>query len=348
MSFSQQVLDWFDRHGRKDLPWQKDISAFRVWISEIMLQQTQVTTVIPYFERFMQRFPDVNALANAPIDEVLHHWTGLGYYARARNLHKTAKTICDQHNGLFPTQFDAVLALSGIGRSTAGAILSIAEKQPHAILDGNVKRVLARYFAVDGWPGNNSVANKLWQYAESVLPNSRNNDYTQAIMDLGATLCSRTRPRCDDCPLQSGCIAFAQGKQIAYPGKKPKKTIPTRAVTMLIPFYRGSVLMSQRPMSGIWGGLWAFEEIPSDNHKDIQDWSVVHFNHLSELQCLEPFRHTFSHFHLDIKPVLLFLPKITQHKVAENSAQWFDLNQPITVGISAPTKLIIEAIKNSF
>lgn len=346
MSFSQQVLTWFDSHGRKNLPWQKGITAYRVWISEIMLQQTQVTTVIPYFERFMQRFPDVIALANAPVDDVLHHWTGLGYYARARNLHNAAKAICEQHKGIFPTQFDDVLALSGIGRSTAGAILSIAEKQPLAILDGNVKRVLARYFAVEGWPGNNSVANQLWEFAESVLPESRNNDYTQAMMDLGATLCTRSKPRCDDCPLQPGCIAFAQGNQAEYPGKKPKKIKPVRAVTMLIPFYRGSVMMSQRPMSGIWGGLWAFEEIAGEAEQDIQTWSKAHFESKPEIEYLDSFRHTFSHFHLDIAPALLFLPEIAQHSVQETNAQWFDVNQPVSVGISAPTKLILEAIKN--
>lgn len=346
MSFSQQVLTWFDSHGRKDLPWQKNISAYSVWISEIMLQQTQVATVIPYFERFMLRFPDVSALAKAPIDDVLHHWTGLGYYARARNLHKAAIAICSEHNGVFPSDFDTVLALSGIGRSTAGAILSIAEKQPFAILDGNVKRVLARYFAVEGWPGNNAVANQLWEFAESVLPESRNNDYTQAMMDLGATLCTRSKPHCDECPLQHGCIAYAQGNQTLYPGKKPKKTIPVRSVTMLIPFYRGSVMMSQRPMTGIWGGLWAFEEISNSSEAEINSWASTRFKSKPELEMLETFRHTFSHFHLDITPALLFLPEIAQHSVQENNAQWFDVNEPVTVGISAPTKLILESIKH--
>ena len=346
MQFSQQVLAWFDQHGRKNLPWQKDISAYRVWISEIMLQQTQVTTVIPYFERFMLRFPTVMALAEAPIDDVLHLWTGLGYYARARNLHKAAMTIAQDYQGRFPTQFDQVLELPGIGRSTAGAILSIAEKQPLAILDGNVKRVLARYFAVEGWPGTNTVANQLWEYAESVLPQERNHHYTQAMMDLGATVCTRSKPRCDECPLQNQCIAYAQGNQVAYPGKKPKKVLPVRQVTMLIPFYRGSVMMRQRPMTGIWGGLWAFEEIESSDQASIKDWANKQFSHSPQLDFLEPFRHTFSHFHLDITPALLFLAELTQDRVQESNAQWFDLNTPLSVGVSAPTKLILEAIQS--
>ena len=346
MSFSQPVLSWFDKHGRKDLPWQKNISAYRVWISEIMLQQTQVTTVIPYFEGFMQRFPDVVSLAEAPVDDVLHLWTGLGYYARARNLHKAAGVIANQHQGIFPTEFEEVLALPGIGRSTAGAILSIAEQQQWAILDGNVKRVLARCFAVEGWPGNNTVANQLWAHAESVLPKSRNNDYTQAMMDLGATVCTRSKPRCDDCPLQSQCIAYVQGNQTDYPGKKPKKVLPVRSVTMLIPFYRGSVMMRQRPMTGIWGGLWAFEELDNKDSDTITDWSKKQLNHEATVEFLEPFRHTFSHFHLDITPTLLFLPKITQHRVHESGAQWFDISKPLSVGISAPTKLILESIQN--
>ncbi|MBT0586899.1 A/G-specific adenine glycosylase [Alteromonas oceanisediminis] len=344
MTFAQRVLQWFDRHGRKDLPWQQDITPYRVWVSEIMLQQTQVTTVIPYFLRFMQSFPTVQALANADNDAVLQHWTGLGYYARARNLHKAAQLICEQHQGRFPTQFEDVVALPGIGRSTAGAILAIAERQRYPILDGNVKRVLARYFAVEGWPGVSAVSDTLWRYADDVMENERPHHYTQAMMDLGATVCTRSKPRCESCPLVEGCLAYAQGQQSAYPGKKPKKETPVRSVTLAIPFYRGSVLMLKRPPTGIWGGLWSFAELQSD--ETIRAWAASNGFTDIKTQPLEPFRHTFSHFHLDIQPVLLFLSEIVQHKIQEDGARWFDVSKPLSVGVSAPTEKIISTVKS--
>ena len=345
MSFSQQIFAWFDQYGRKDLPWQQDVNAYRVWISEIMLQQTQVTTVIPYFERFMQRFPTVIELAEAPIDDVLHLWTGLGYYARARNLHKAAQVITGEYDGVFPTDIEQVIALPGIGRSTAGAVLSIAEKQAHPILDGNVKRVLARYFAVDGWPGNQKIANRLWEYADSVLPQERNNHYTQAMMDLGATLCKRNKPACERCPIQTGCLAFAQGRQTELPGKKPKKELPVKSTLMLVPFVRGSVLLKQRPATGIWGGLWGFYEFPDAEALHEHVSSLYKTNTEESKRELESFRHTFSHFHLDITPVLLQLPELPQHSVTESATQWFDLQQPVNVGLAAPTKRILDSLK---
>lgn len=345
MSFSERVLSWFDQHGRKHLPWQQEISPYRVWISEIMLQQTQVSTVIPYFERFMQSFPTVNALADAPIDDVLHHWTGLGYYARARNLHKAAMQIQHDHGGVFPTDFDAVLGLPGIGRSTAGAILSIADQQRFAILDGNVKRVLARYFAIEGWPGKPAVTNQLWDLAESVLPDSRYHHYTQAMMDLGATLCTRTKPRCDQCPVVSDCLAYAQGRQTEFPGKKPKKELPTKHTTMLIPFLRGSVLMQQRPMSGIWGGLWGFWEFSGRTELDAYIEQNLLVAGPQNSTNLVGFKHTFSHFHLQIEPVVVHLSE-PPSKVEESSqSQWFDVQAPINVGLSAPTKKILTTIR---
>ncbi|WP_205663324.1 A/G-specific adenine glycosylase [Alteromonas facilis] len=345
MTFSEKVLTWFDIHGRKHLPWQQSISAYRVWVSEIMLQQTQVATVIPYFERFMQRFPSVTDLAKAPIDEVLHLWTGLGYYARARNLHKAANVILEQFEGKFPTSFDDVVSLPGIGRSTAGAILSIAERQPHAILDGNVKRVLARYFAVDGWPGAPAVANQLWAYAEEVLPQARNHHYTQAMMDLGATLCTRSNPKCESCPLQQGCLAYVQGRQQELPGKKPKKALPEKSVVLAIPFLHGSVLMHQRPPSGIWGGLWGFEEFT-----DIDSLSASMKKRFGDpldvmQQTLASFRHTFSHFHLDIHPVLVNVGRQVSYQVNDQPTLWFDIQDPPNVGVSAPTERIVKAIK---
>nr|WP_136251009.1 A/G-specific adenine glycosylase [Ningiella ruwaisensis] len=331
-SFSDEVLRWFDKNGRKDLPWQQNKSPYSVWVSEIMLQQTQVKTVIPYYERFMARFPHVNDLADAPQDEVLHLWTGLGYYARARNLHKAAQQVRDKHGGIFPDDFDLVLALPGIGRSTAAAILSLAENKPYVILDGNVKRVLSRYFAVEGWPGNKKVEDKMWSMAESLAPVERNSgnslprhgDYTQAMMDLGATLCTRTKPKCEQCPVSTHCLAFALGKQTEFPHKKPKKALPVKVVQMLIPFYKGSVYLQKRPASGIWGGLWGFIEL--DEQRTIETEASAFDVSEMTTQTLEPFRHTFSHYHLDIQPVLLQLHDKPRNRHSENESLWYHLN----------------------
>ncbi|MEW9797890.1 A/G-specific adenine glycosylase [Alteromonas sp. CYL-A6] len=341
-AFSDRVLTWFDRHGRKHLPWQQNVTPYKVWISEIMLQQTQVTTVIPYFERFMTSFPDVNALAAASQDDVLHHWTGLGYYARARNLHRAARHIAEHHVGRFPDTLDDVMALPGVGRSTAGAILSLACQQRHPILDGNVKRVLARHQAIEGWPGVKKVENTLWDIAEQYTPTERCNHYTQAMMDLGAMVCTRSKPACDQCPVQTDCIAYAQGNQAAYPGKKPKKALPVRNVTFLIPMYQRSVFMTQRPSEGLWGGLYGFVEVrPEDNEA-----TLTHHIAGASVQAttLPAFRHTFSHFHLDITPRLLTLEKPPQARITEAGAGWFSIDEPIEVGMAAPTKKIIQQL----
>ena len=254
---SQAILDWHSDHGRTDLPWQQSNDAYPIWVSEIMLQQTQVSTVLPYFERFMARFPSINSLAGAEMDEVLHLWTGLGYYARARNLHRAAVCIKDQHQGNFPTQFDEVLALPGIGRSTAGAILAFSQEQRHAILDGNVKRVLARFYAIDGWPGQKPVENRLWELAAHNTPTEQVARYTQAIMDFGATLCTRSKPDCDNCPLQADCLAYKSGRVAELPQAKPKTAKPTKHTYMLlIRDNDNAYLLEQKPPSGIWGGLW--------------------------------------------------------------------------------------------
>jgi len=264
--FSQQVLLWFEKHGRKDLPWQQDRDAYKIWVSEIMLQQTRVETVVPYYEKFMQRFPNVKKLAASDIDEVLHLWTGLGYYARARNLHKAAQQIVEQHSGKFPKEIEQVIALPGIGRSTAAAILALSFNQPHAILDGNVKRVLARYFAVQGWPGKREVEQQLWEHAEDLLPKIKFAQdiakYTQAMMDLGATLCTRSNPSCSTCPVQKSCQAYAQQRQDELPTPKPSKKIPQREVVVAIiqQYKDGSVWLEKRPPAGIWGGLYSFPE----------------------------------------------------------------------------------------
>ncbi|HNP37856.1 MAG TPA: A/G-specific adenine glycosylase, partial [Woeseiaceae bacterium] len=246
VEIAPRLLAWFDEHGRKDLPWQVD-DPYRVWVSEIMLQQTQVQTVIPYFTRFIARFGDVRALADAAIDEVLHHWSGLGYYARARNLHAAAKLIRDEFGGKFPASADELKALPGIGRSTAAAILALSFGERYAILDGNVKRVLARHSAVPGWPGKTAVAKTLWQLAEQNTPRDRVGAYTQAIMDLGATLCTRSKPRCSDCPLKSDCCALAEGAVASYPGSKPRKVKPLRETSMMLALAGDAVYLERRP-----------------------------------------------------------------------------------------------------
>ena len=259
--FASRLLNWFDTHGRKDLPWQNPATPYRVWLSEIMLQQTQVATVIPYFERFVQHFPNVVMLAAARQDDVLSLWSGLGYYARARNLHRAARQLIEQYAGDFPDTLELVQALPGIGRSTAGAILSLSRGAPHAILDGNVKRVLARYHAVDGWPGKAAVARRLWQLAEFALPGERAGAYNQAMMDLGATLCTRARPRCGACPVQAGCAAFATQSPERYPGRRDRQPLPVRETCMLVlRDSRQAVLLERRPESGRWGSLWSFPE----------------------------------------------------------------------------------------
>lgn len=340
--FSKSVLKWFDKNGRKHLPWQQNITPYRVWLSEIMLQQTQVATVIPYFERFTAQFPDVYSLAAAPIDQVLHLWTGLGYYARARNLHRCAQAVVEHHGGEFPATVESLSELTGIGRSTAGAIVSIAFQQRAAILDGNVKRVLARYSAIDGWPGNAETLSQLWEIAEQYTPAKRCNDYTQAMMDMGATVCTRTKPACERCPLQSGCIAYAQAEQSRYPGKKPKKEIPVKSVQLLmLRNPAGDILLQQRPPQGIWGGLWSFPELHSD--KNAEHYSIEHFGEVVAQEVWNSYRHTFSHYHLDITPVLLQLAKIPRG-ISSGGNHWYNLHQPEALGLAAPVKKLLEKL----
>lgn len=339
--FQQVILDWFQQSGRTDLPWQKSINPYRVWVSEIMLQQTQVATVIPYFERFMRSFPTVEKLAAAGLDDVLHQWTGLGYYARARNLHKTAQTICTEHNGQFPEEIEQLTELPGIGRSTAGAIRSIAFKKPAAILDGNVKRVLARFAAVQGWPGKSAIHNKLWQIAERYSPETYTAEYSQAMMDLGATLCTKVAPRCGDCPIASACLANAQGNQQAYPEKKPKKVMAVKnTVFLLIRNENGEILLQQNPTVGLWGGLWVFPQI--ENLNQLQG----HINKMElgiqKQTSLEKSRHTFSHFHLDYQPVMVHVQK-TGDRVADQPDQcWYNPKNPLSLGMPAPVKALID------
>ncbi|MCG6967032.1 MAG: A/G-specific adenine glycosylase [Chromatiaceae bacterium] len=342
--FAQRVLAWFDHNGRTHLPWQQQVTPYRVWVSEIMLQQTQVATVIPYFERFMQRFPGVSELASAPLDEVLHHWSGLGYYARARNLHRTARLVCDQYDGVFPDELEALRALPGIGRSTAGAILSLAMGQRQSILDGNVKRVLARYFAIPDWPGSSLVLKRLWQIADRLTPAVRVAHYNQAMMDLGATLCSRSRPDCAGCPLRGGCVAHAQGRPHDYPGKKPRRVLPQKAVRMLlIRDPEGAVLLERRPPAGVWGGLWCLPEIAVD--ADPLDWCRDRLHQqVAAGRRLPARRHTFSHFHLDIEPLEILLNNPDGAVLEGAGRLWYNPGRPDNVGLAAPVARLIEEV----
>lgn len=341
-TFAKAVLAWYDKHGRKHLPWQQDISPYRVWLSEIMLQQTQVTTVIPYFERFIARFPDVRSLAKAPVDDVLHLWTGLGYYARARNLHRCAQTVVNEHSGEFPDTVEALSELPGIGRSTAGAIVSIAFKKRAAILDGNVKRVLARHQAIAGWPGDTATLRLLWDVAERFTPPRRANHYTQAMMDMGATLCTRSRPACERCPVQFDCVAYGQGNVLDYPGKKRRKPLPEKSVQLvMVRNPAGDILLEQRPDAGIWGGLWSFPEVASE--ADAATWVQDTLGAVAAIEIWDSWRHTFSHYHLDITPVLVQLKK-TPAAVSEKKAVWFNPLEPQSLGLAAPVKKLLDKI----
>jgi len=340
----RRLLAWFDRHGRKDLPWQRSRDPYRVWVSEIMLQQTQVSTVIPYYERFLKRFPDVGALARARLDSVLHHWTGLGYYARARNLKKAAETIVREHAGRFPRDIEAVADLPGIGRSTAGAILAFAFGQRHPILDGNVKRVLARLHAIETPVGRRDTEQQLWQLAEQYTPRTRVADYTQAIMDLGATVCRPRRPDCTNCPLRVGCRAATAGRPEDYPVRTARKALPMRQTVMLmIRDRRGRVLLTQRPPSGLWGGLWGFPECdtPATAARFGRDHLGLEIEPATSWPTL---RHGFSHFTLDITPLPATL-KGTGTSLRETVAgAWIDPRRPDARGLAAPVKHLLQKL----
>jgi A/G-specific adenine glycosylase len=325
-SFAPELLAWFRQHGRHDLPWQHPRSAYRVWVAEVMLQQTQVVTVIPYFERFVTRFPDLASLAAAELDEVLALWSGLGYYSRARNLHRCAVMCVAAHSGQLPDTFEALSALPGIGRSTAGAMLAQAHGQAHPILDGNVRRVLARYHAIDQWPGAPAVQSRLWALATAHTPERQVCDYTQAIMDLGATVCTRSRPACGQCPLAGGCAARAQGLAGALPIARPRRVIPDRhRYWLLINDEAGRILLERRPPRGIWGGLWSFPE---------QDAAPVHMPGppLAEVQ------HSFTHFRLHARVVCATLDcSATQ----DRDTAWFGPAELHALALPAPVRRLL-------
>ena len=338
--FQKKILEWFDLNGRKNLPWQQDISPYKTWLSEIMLQQTQVTTVIPYFNRFIQQFPDVHALANASVDTVLQLWSGLGYYARARNLHKTAIIVSDQA-GLFPDDLDSLMELPGIGRSTAGAILSIAFNKSHPILDGNVRRVLARYCAISGWTGHSKVSNELWKISAHYTPDKRCDEYTQAMMDLGATLCTRSKPQCGECPISSDCLARIEDKVKYFPTPKPAKAIPVKQIVFLVlQNEKDQILLEKRPATGIWGGLWSFPEFTSLT--EIQFWCLEKNIAIQSVYQLEQQRHTFSHYHLDYTAVLVKTDNPINIVMEAKHSVWYKAVQIDSLGLATPIKRLLQ------
>ncbi len=338
--FARQLIQWQQQNGRHDLPWQNIRDPYAIWVSEIMLQQTQVTAVIPYYQRFMARFPTIASLAEAEQDAVLQHWSGLGYYSRARNLHRAAQMVVAQHGGKFPQLLEEVQQLPGIGRSTAAAILAFAHGQRQAILDGNVKRVLARYLGIAGWPGQGAIEKQLWQAAERLLPEQEVESYTQGLMDLGATVCTRTRPNCADCPLANACVACQSGLTAQLPTPKPRKAIPEKHVVMLLLLDGNEVLLEKRPPSGIWGGLWSLPEAAAGG--DVQHVALQQYGVATELLAPQPVLvHTFTHFRLHITPqplrVIQRRPQLQQPGVI-----WLDKREALGAALPAAIRTLLK------
>ncbi|MDP2788031.1 MAG: A/G-specific adenine glycosylase [Pseudomonadota bacterium] len=345
-SFAPRLIAWQKQHGRHALPWQGGIQAdaYPVWLSEIMLQQTQVETVIPYFQRFLASFPDLATLAAAHEDVVLGHWSGLGYYSRARNLHAAARRVVAEHGGQFPRDIDAILALPGIGRSTAAAIAAFAFNERRAILDGNVKRVLARVFGIEGWPGEKMVENRLWALAETLLPDADIRAYTQGLMDLGATVCTRGKPRCERCPYADDCIANIQCRQRELPAARPKKVMPEKSTAMLVLLNAGEVLLEKRPNSGIWGGLWSLPEFPEQDDPQAAasrlGYQAVRVDEMPGE--LPGFKHSFTHFRLYIQPWRLQVSR--SPTAAEPGRIWLSLDDLDGAALPTPVRRILEAL----
>jgi len=334
-SFAGRLLAWWRENGRHDLPWQIERSPYRVWISEIMLQQTQVRTVTPYFQRFMDRFPDLQALAESDLDDVLSQWTGLGYYARARNLHAAARRAMSDHGGELPARPEQLLDLPGIGRSTANAIIAQAWNHRAPILDGNVKRVLSRHAAIEGWPGRSAVEKMLWQEADLRTPQTHAAAYTQAIMDLGATLCTARAPGCQGCPVRADCLARQADRVADFPGRKPRKARPhRRSLFLILRNQADDVLLIQRPPSGIWGGLWCLPEAGPETA------------HLSEpgRETIPPIVHEFTHFRLTME--FLHLDAITPESVRDwPEGRWVRPGQGAPMGLPRPIQILLETLE---
>ena len=331
-------MQWQRRHGRRGLPWQASTDPYRVWLSEVMLQQTQVSAVIPYYERFLKKFPTVGALAAAAEDEVLQLWAGLGYYARGRNLHLAAKKVVLEYNGKFPDTAEKIAELPGVGRSTAAAIAAFSFGERAAILDGNVKRVLARHAGIAGFPGDKKVEAKLWTLADSLLPKKDIQTYTQALMDLGATVCTKSKPRCDACPVRRTCIALKKGLTAKLPAPRPKKAVPSKSTTWLVLRRQGQVFLERRPSPGIWGGLWSFPEV--DGKNIARDCRNLGYD-ISSMRDLNVIEHGFTHYRLTIRPVLCEVSQAASHVEAPGRL-WLDIGEAGSAATPAPVKKLLE------
>ena len=344
-SFARRVLDWYRRYGRHDLPWQGQ-DAYRVWLSEVMLQQTQVNTVIPYYHDFVKRFPGIKPLADADIDAVLQHWQGLGYYARARNLHRAAGIIQDRHEGRFPRNFDDVAALPGVGRSTAGAILSFAFGQRWPILDGNVKRVLARCFRVPGWYGQSDTMKQLWYLAESITPAERAPDFNQAMMDIGSMVCLKSNPKCEICPLKKLCSSNRHHSQAEYPQKKPARVRPHRTTLMLLHRCGDLLLLWRRPPRGIWGGLWSLPEV--DGEVDIPLWQQSFLGMSQAPRKIQEnvIRHQFTHYSLDISLAIIEIDDLPGRISDPDNYAWVDATELGNHGLPTPVRKLLSSLQD--
>ncbi len=343
-SFAARVIAWQRKHGRHDLPWQNTRDPYRIWVSEIMLQQTQVAAVIGFYARFLERFPDLASLSQAPQDEVMRYWAGLGYYSRARNLHKAARIVVEQWQGVMPTLPGELVTLPGIGRSTAAAIAVFAHGTRAAILDGNVKRVMARHFGVDGYPGEKKVEEALWERVSGLLPKTEAEAYTQGLMDLGATLCIRSKPNCGACPLQSGCVAYRDNRIAELPRRKPKKALPHRSCVMLLLLCGRKVLLEKRPSSGIWGGLWCLPQF--ETAAQAQRWAAEWGIEWRKRQVLDAIEHGFTHYHLTIQPALIAIAARATVRPAASAAEapervWLSLDDIADAALPAPVKKLI-------
>ncbi len=346
--FSEGVIRWQKQHGRHELPWQGTRDAYRIWLSEIMLQQTQVATVIPYYARFLARFPDIAALANAPVEEVMALWSGLGYYTRARNLHRCAQIVVAEHDGRFPSDVERLASLPGIGRSTAAAIAAFAYGTRAAILDGNVKRVFCRAFGIDGFPGSVAVERRLWEMAAGLLPATDIESYTQGLMDLGATICTRSHPRCTACPLALQCVAHASHRTAELPARKPRKALPEKSTVMLVVEYRGAILMEQRPPSGIWGGLLSLPElgrllpsVPTEVGKKVLLSALAEFGEVHAIEALGDFVHVFTHYRLRVTPLRIRLSRRFP-QTSPSSYQWVPKKKLASAALPAPVRKLLD------